>query len=121
MNTPKPAPPRRDPVIPEQEQGQFDKHIDEFVFSSGQTVARDLPPINLKSPDGLRVVEVRDPEKAKSMTSKGWTLTQDKKTPYVPQPHLTNRPFQNEDLAALRRKMEPAVSRPIKKNIKEKK
>lgn len=53
----------------------------------------ELPPINLKSPDGQRVLEVRDPEKAESMAKKGWKITDDKKTPYVPQPHLTNRPL----------------------------
>lgn len=98
--------------------------VEEFAFKSGQT--QEMPPIRLKSPDGKRVVEVKDLEKGKSMTAKGWTITDDPKTPYVPPEHLTSRPFQNEGLAALKKEMEktekqkPVKRRPYKKSNKEK-
>ena len=101
--------------------------IDEvYVFNSGQ--AESMPPINLKSPDGKRVIEVRAVEKAKSMAAKGWTITNEKKTPFVPPEHLTNQPFR-EGLADLKRQMDkieksrtygkkpPAKRRPFKKNV----
>lgn len=55
----------------------------------------DLPPINMKSPDGKRVITVKDVEKGKILIKKGWTVTTDPKTPYERTEHLTNRPFQN--------------------------
>lgn len=104
MNTPKPTPPRMNlKDLAGKVETNFE--ADEYVFKSGQTVSKELPPINLKSPDGTRVLSVTDPAKAQSMVKKGWAITDDKKTPYVPAEHLTNKPFQ-EGLADLKRQMD---------------
>ena len=104
MNMPKPTPPkvRLSTKVEEMRAGgESEMDIAKMILNR----EKELPPINLKSPDGKRVVEVRDPAKAESMAKKGWVITDDKKTPYVPAEHLTNKPFQ-EGLADLKRQMD---------------
>lgn len=115
---PKPAPPKfvPPPVHPVEEVTKVNyvsAYPEEIINGTADipegtfTPVKDLPPINFKSPDGKRVVEVRDPVKAKSMTSKGWTVTIDKKTPFVPAEHLTEKPLRdNPELLKLKQSMD---------------
>lgn len=118
---PKPAPPKvkKAPEIK-------DVKLDKFERSLPYGLNDTLPPIKLESPDGERVVEVREVKKAESMVVKGWKLTDRKKTPYIMPEHLSQRPLQsNPELVALRKSMGPKnKKRPTTrkpKNFKEKK
>lgn len=139
---PKPAPPKTMAVPTQGSAPQSkdslvltEKEATLFLERNGQeaydkaNITISLPPINLESPDGERVVEVRDPDKAKSMVNKGWKVTDRKKTPFQPKEHLTDRPLAgHEGLAALQRSMKPPLTqrqkstiRKVTKNFKEKK
>lgn len=79
------------------EQSNAIRHIDNMKSDS------ELPPLNLKSPNSDQVISVKDPEKAQALVKKGWTITTEKKTPYVRTEHLLDRPLRNNaDLQALR-------------------
>lgn len=89
------------------------------------TEKTEFPGINMKSPDGTRVITVKDVKKAEDLTAKGWTLTTEKKTPYILPERMSARPFQdNPALQALQRSMKPKnTKRPSNKtrrNTKEK-
>lgn len=100
---PKPAPPKNREgfratwvIVDELSQVDVDKMNTERLIDIHQDNV-EFPPLNFKSPDGTRVISVKDPEKAKSLVKNGWTLTNEAKTPYVRPEHLSDRPLAHHE------------------------
>lgn len=103
---PKPQPPKTLPNSKSRNVGKKSSYI-----NTNDVDPNNLPPINMKSPDGTRVITIKNAEKGQELAKKGWTITTDPKTPYERTDRMTDRPLQNNpDLKEMLEKMRTSTN-----------